>query len=195
MRDIEPMRYLIPLYVNGTLSDSQREEFERLLVDNPELKEEVEKWKKIGDAYRRVELELPVPSTRVYSKIVEKIKTTERKSFLERIMPSPSLSFAFIAAQFLIIIALLFYVAGDKAEFKTLSAPVNEGYDRINVVFREDASAAAIRQLLLKVNGKIVDGPFSSGLYVIEFSSRDQLGNALTAMKGSGLVVMAEKAY
>ncbi len=194
MKEVETSRAMIPLYVRGVLSGPQRKEFEKLLEGNPELREEVDQWKRIGDAYKKMESQLPLPSGGVYSQIAEKINAGQQKSFFDRILPSPAFSFALIAAQFLIIMALLIYVAGDRDGFKTLSAPAN-GSGRINVVFKQDVSEAAIRTLLVKVNGKIVDGPYSSGLYVIGLPSDNEVNKALTEINESGLVVMAERAY
>ena len=65
----------------------------------------------------------------------------------------------------------------------------------INVIFREQATESEIRELLLKINGRIVDGPTRSGLYIVGLKARQQGDSALETLRKSALVKMAEKAY
>jgi hypothetical protein len=66
---------------------------------------------------------------------------------------------------------------------------------KINVVFKEDASEAKIRNLLSQIGGKISDGPSLSGLYVIGIPSDKNLEEIITTLKKSKIIEMAEKAY
>lgn len=195
--EINSLCALAPLFVKGLLSDSERGRFERSLADTPELTAEVERWKKIDEGYKKLECELPSPSSGAYSKIAGRISMINRKSFFERFMPSPALSFAVIAIQFLIMTPLIVYVATFRAEYRTLSAPsaIQERPVRINVVFKREVTESAIRELLLKVDGKIVDGPFRSGLYVIGIGREDDLPGVLRTLRDSELVTVVEKAY
>ena len=83
-----------------------------------------------------------------------------------------------MTAQFLLILSLGFYIIQEKHEYKTMSAPsvTTEDSILINVVFQEQATESEIRELLLKINGRIVDGPNRSGLYIIGLKSRSGSG-------------------
>lgn len=202
-KDCESIKYLMPFYVKGTLSNSEREEFERALIDCPELNDELKRWQAISTVYTEIEEKLPQPSPLIYSKIAQKIKKKEKVSLSERLLASLErliprrLSFALIVVQLLIIITLGIYAINLKTEYKTLSAPstVNESMIRINVVFKENASEGEMRRLLTQINGKIIDGPFASGLYVIGITSNERVEDALDKLKKNNIVIMAERAY
>jgi hypothetical protein len=188
---------MIPLYVRGILSDSEGKEFQMALSECPDLKEEIERWKKINNAYQTIERTLPQPSDRVYSRITERITEKSRFSLLQRVIPSQRVSLALVAAQLLIIIALGVYVMNLKNEYRTLTAPsMTEGrLLRINIVFKENATEAEIRNLLLQMNARIVEGPCSSGLYIIGINSQEKFDDALNTLSKNKIVVMAERAY
>lgn len=196
-KDCDSVKYLIPLYVKGILTDSQKEEFENALRECPDLKNEIETWKEIDKSYKAIESKLPQAPSYIYPKIAAKIKESKQIGLFERFIPSRKFSLALAAAQLLIIIVLGVYVINLKTEYKTLSTPsiTEEKLIKINIVFRENASEAEIRNLLLQIDGRIIDGPYSSGLYVIGISSGEGLDDALTTLSKSRLVVMAEKAY
>jgi len=196
-KDCESVKHLIPLYVRGILSDSEEKEFQMALGECPHLREEIERWKRINNAYQTIEKTLPQPSNRVYSAIRERIKETKRLGLLQRLIPSQGVSLALVAAQLLIIIALGVYVINLKHEYRTLSAPsiTEETSKTIHVVFREDASEAEIRNLLLQMNARIIDGPCSSGLYIIRIPSQARLDDVLNTLRKNNIIVMAERAY
>ena len=120
-------------------------------------------------------------------------------SLLQRLIPSHGVSLALVAAQLLIIIVLGVYVINLKHEYRTLSAPsiteTEETSKTIHVVFKEDASEAEIRNLLLQMNARIIDGPCSSGLYIIRIPSQERLDDVLNTLRKNKIVVMAERAY
>lgn len=196
-KDCDSVKYLIPLYVKGILTDSQKEEFENALRGCPDLKNEIETWKEIDKSYKAIESKLPQAPNYIYPKIAAKIKESKQIGLFERFMPSRKFSLALAAAQLLIIIVLGVYVINLKTEYKTLSAPsiTEEKLIKINIVFRENALEAEIRNLLLQINGRIIDGPYSSGLYVIGITSEKGVEDVLNRLRENSIVVMAERAY
>lgn len=191
------MKELIPLYVKGLMPDSQREEFDRALLNCPGLREELELWMEIRKAYAAIEGKIPGPSASAYSKIASRIKKRERAGFFSWFARPLPYAPAFIAAQLLIIVGLLVSLAGMRGEFKTLSAPAvtAEPQIKINIVFRGDTSEAEIRSLLLEIDGKIVDGPYASGLYVIGIPNEKALESTLNTLTKKRIVTMAERRY
>ena len=202
-KDYEHIRSLIPLYVKGNLEDSERAAVEGAIDEYPELKREVEEWKKIQGAYRLIEERLPEPSADLHARIIDRIEREREgtlvqrfREWFSRLKPSPVLHLAVILAQLVIIIAGGVYIIREQAGYRTLSSEgvVQTDMIRINVVFKEHATEADIRSLLLDVKGKIVDGPYTSGLYIIGVPS-DGIEDALRKLKDSPIVVLAERSY
>ena len=202
-KDYEHIRSLIPLYVRGNLEDRERAAVEGAIDEYPELKREVEEWKKIQGAYRLMEERLPEPSADLRVRIIDGIESEREDSLVQRfrewfsrLTPSPVLPLAVILAQLVIIIAGGVYIIREQTGYRTLSREgvVQTEMIRINVVFEESATEADIRNLLLDVKGKIVDGPYTSGLYIIGVPS-DGIEVALRKLKDSPIVVLAERSY
>lgn len=70
---------------------------------------------------------------------------------------------------------------------------------RITVVFREDATEKAIRELLLEINGaKIISGPSSSRFYILGIAAppgadpQKLMNDAIARLRRSGVVQLAE---
>jgi anti-sigma factor RsiW len=185
------------LYVKGLLSDAQKAEVERAAEDHARIKDEIEYWKEILNAYRAIEDKIPQPSGAIYARISAGIREHEQPGLFGRFLASRKLSFAFIAAQFLIIIAMGIYIVQTRSEYRTLSEPPYEakGTIRINVVFKEGVAEVDIRRLLLKVHARIIDGPSASGRYVIAISSPEEADKSLSLLQDSMMVELAEGAY
>jgi anti-sigma factor RsiW len=195
--DLDSIKYLIPLYLKGGLSETQRAEVEKALQEFPGLKDEMKSWKEIAEAYRAIEEKLPQPPAEAYFQISQKISEMERPRWFAWFRLSPVASFALITAQLVIIIALGIYLMNLRMEYRTLSAPSwTAGMPaKMNVVFKENATEAEIRNLLSRVGGKIIDGPSLSGLYIIGIVSDKDWQNSLVTLKQSKIVEMAERTY
>lgn len=62
----------------------------------------------------------------------------------------------------------------------------------LRVTFRQDASEGAIRQLLLELNARVVDGPTQAGEYRLRVPSGDAAA-AITALQNSRLALGVER--
>lgn len=192
--ECDALRESIPLYVKGLLPEARRTEIEEATGRCPELRAEIAYWRTIECAFQEIERTIPEPSPRLYQTIMERV---QRPGLFSRFIPSPRVAFAFAVLQFLIIIMLGAYIVQQKAEYKTMSTPsvVSEYAVLINVVFRETATEAEIRELLLKTGGKIMDGPSRSGHYRIGYTSPEHAHAALGIFHNSRNVLLAEKTY
>jgi anti-sigma-K factor RskA len=195
--DCSSLKNTVPLYVKGLLQPAEKAEFERRLEDCPSLRDEVLRWTALRDAYKAVEEDLPGPSAEAYSRIQDRIQAGRHFSlggWLRRPLPYAPVM---IAAQLLIIIGLLFSLSRLTSEFKTLSASSvsSENTVRINIVFREDATEAEIRTLLLSVDANIVDGPHRSGLYVVAIPADGKTQEILDMLGKERIVTLAERHY
>ncbi len=99
--------------------------------------------------------------------------------------------------QFLVIIGLLLYIFNLKYEYKTLSTTEirAETPYGINVVFKENVKEKEIRELIRKIDGRIIDGPSKTGLYVIGIKDREQKDRVLDILRKSDIVLLAKPAY
>lgn len=188
---------LVPLYVKGLLTDAQRREFENAVSECPDLKNTIEEWKLLNDAYNALECRLPEPSRTLFPKIAEKIRESKSRSLFQRLIPSPSFSLAFMAVQFIVIITLGFYILQEKHEYRTLSAPpvTVSAPVKINIVFKENTTENQIRNLLIQIDGRIIDGPYSTGLYIVGIKSDADLGKTLNIIRENKIIAIAEKVY
>jgi anti-sigma-K factor RskA len=193
----ERIRELIPLYVRDGLEENVRNEVERAIEADPELQREVAEWRSIRAGYRELTGSLPGLSPGAFDRVRHKVEEKHDSKGLLRFFSSPRLAWGFAAAQFAVIIVMSLLLVQHRSEFRTLSAQVttNKGETRLNIVFREDATEAEIRRLLLSAGAKIVDGPSPSRCYVIAVADSKGVDKALAGFRASGIVILAEKCF
>ena len=222
----EEVALLLPWYLNGTLEPKEHREVESHLAVCSECRLEMEGLKMIQSAIVESNETISVPALELDS-VMDRIEAYEanyeakRKPSLgiswwrkiQELIPSislPSLSPVPVAAAALIIIqfAVIAGLVGKfyfekPSIFKVLSGPeeaIQSSGSRILVAFQEGASEKEIRETLLQIGGKIVDGPKAQGLYVVEISmapkSEKSLDKVLEELRAkTGVIKLAEPAY
>ncbi len=196
--EFESIRELIPLYVKGLLTEKQKAAVEKSSDEHPELRIEIDQWRRILRAYQAIEETIPQPSRALYARIASAIRDKEESGYFSRFFASRKLSLAFMAAQFLIIIALSVYIVQMRPDYRTLSAPpsvITAGAVKIHIVFKESASSGEIKNLLVRVGARITDGPGMSGMYVVEIPSTDDADKKLDVLRNSTIVEFVEKSF
>lgn len=207
---LEEFKSMIPVYLNGRLSQAETKAFEDALEKYPELKQELKEFSVIQQSYDTLAEKISVDSEAIFSRIRRNIQSEKQKQrtpsfgggeFLERVRErvgnlfhSPRLSWSVAAVQFAVIIALVVIVPKENI-FKTYTSTSVTGKSRvrINVVFNEDAREAQIRGLLQETGTIIVDGPFASGLYVLEITNDSHVDAVISELIKSEIVRLAEK--
>jgi anti-sigma factor RsiW len=211
--DAAALKEMIPLYINGRLSDSEMTAFEKALESDAALKQELSEFEEIAALYPDIEEEIPFPSSdRVFSRIMDNIDAQEKKAaisdapgmvfekladFIRTTFFSPRVAWAVAAVQLVLLVTLVGTMP-DEQEFKTLSSgqTTTATSERFNVVFREDAMEKDIRALLKKIDAGIVAGPLANGLYVIEARSSERPEEGVVnVLLNSKLVRLAEPNY
>ncbi len=198
-KKLEEIKSMLPLYSKKLLSKKDQDTIEAVLKQDQEMQKELNFWMMINKGYEKLKNEMPEPPKNIYSKIVANIENIEKENKQKFIFPNifklnPKISFALIMAEFLLIIGFIFYIFNLKYEYRTLS--VNEikadtSY-KINVVFKEDIREKEIRELLTKINARIIDGPSKSGLYVLGIKDEKNKDYALDFLRKSDVVFLAE---
>jgi hypothetical protein len=208
--DAEYWKSLVPLYVNGRLPEGERRDFEKALVREPGLNQELKDYEAIRRGYCLLEDHVPAPPSGLYNRIRERIMTegapafsaerTERGTglldFFRGLFAAPRLAWAVAGVQLIIIVALL-TVYPRTGKYETLSggSPAAVAGTRINVIFKTDSREREIRELLGRVGGTIVNGPSAEGLYTVTVRDAHNMEGVLEQLKNSGVVRFAEKAY
>ena len=192
---------LLPLYVNRTLPEGLRDEVRAHVQACPACRRDAETWEALARAVREQPADVPDPA-RAWARLRERIQRespavgkTAAPGPGQRLwrawQPLPPLAWGLVAAQFLLIVGLAVYIATSRPEegpWTPLAGPGMErpaGGARLEVVFRENASIAEIAELLESVEGQIVRGPSSQGVYVIAVSDR--------VAREKGLAAVAER--
>ena len=198
-------RELIPLYLNGRLSERERKEFEDCLHQYPELKREFREFSEIKEVYKGIEKEVSIPSHFLYQRILRKVESetvgsltflVKIKEFFRNSFSSPRVSWGVAAVQFAIILLLLVNLfRGDG--YITLTAEDNLKKERtgIHVVFNMESKEREIRTVLQKVGATIVAGPSPEGLYTIRLEKKGDVEKVLKFLRETEIVRFAERAY
>lgn len=210
--DAAALKEMIPLYINGRLSDGERAAFETALESDAALRQELSEFEEIAALYPGIEEEIPFPSSdRVFSRIMDNIDAHEKKAaspdgpwvlfekladFIRTTFFSPRVAWAVAAVQLVLLVTLVGTMP-DRQEFETLSSggAATETVLKINIVFEEDAMERDIRALLNQLDAGIVAGPMANGLYVIEITEAPSPDEVLKALLDSKLVRLAEPKY
>lgn len=205
----EEFKERIILYLNGRLSEKEREIFEETLKEDPERAREFREFLEIKEGYGGLEEGISIPSEALYERILKNIQpqimlslTPSRKGFFEKVedlskwvFHSPHFSWGIVAVQLALILFLLIAIPKENV-FKTftLTKPIPAEGVKINIVFNQEAKEKEIRELIHKIGGTIVSGPSLEGLYVIEIKEGKDIEKVLTHLKESGIINFVEKA-
>lgn len=202
---------MMPLYINGRLSESEKNDFESALRKHPELVPELMEFAEIKGGITDLKREAQTLSNDLYERILSNIGKKEKTEsprvtkpgfrdtiiwVLRRAFSTPQFSWSVVAVQLVIILALV-VIFPKSNNFKTLSEiPVAKGDSgMINVVFNEDAKEKNIRELLEQINGSIVSGPTPDGLYIIKIKNIDDVETVLNKLEDSSIIRLAVKRY
>lgn len=188
----EEASLLIPWYVTGTLDAAEHVLVERRLDQSAELRDELALLRDVKEAVDLPEESLPPPSGHRLDALLRRIDAheAERRSgtwealsaywdwLRDLMIPGPlpvrmvtALAAVAILAQSITLVALLVPTAGERDGYVTLSGPAETLGARHEVVLlalQGDAVESDIRALLAAVDGAIVDGPTTDGLYTVE---------------------------
>ena len=205
--DQDRLRDLIPLYLNGTLSEKERGEFEAGLDNHPEVQRELEEFSEIKGLYDSARHDIPQPSDIIYHRITKAIEADKRtaekadkghflegvRNFFEETFASPRVSWSVVAIQCALIMFLVVTLPRQD-QFTTLTSPPIETGKGIvlNIVFDPEAREVEIRNILHQFKAHIIYGPTPKGLYAVQFKSDSDIEVLLEDLKRKGAVKFAE---
>lgn len=202
---------LLPWYSNGTLEGEELSRLERHLEICSRCRAELEIEDQVATAVRNSE-ELVFSRQRGWADLEQRIVALDRSAASRR--PSTlaetwqaglarlSVGTRLALAAQMIVIAILgsLVVAGrtPRGQFETLATPAAQKVEAtasalLRVVFSQDAPESALRELVLQVGGRFVDGPSTFGVYTLGVP-RERAVEALEILRRSTLVAFAEPA-
>jgi len=153
---------LIPWYLNGTLSDTERAQVEAFLRDSPDAEPQLQMW-------RAVQLDSrlqPVTQPGVdfgWQRLRRDLKREQRRG------PNQFWRMA-VAASVLMVVGLQTAILM-RQDTGTRYAPMSGTAEipgdawRVQVRFAESAAVADINALLLRVDARVIGGPSALGIY------------------------------
>lgn len=167
---------LLPFYVNGTLSVEEKALVEKALDDDPSLKTEIEFLEKLRDQVKGQEVE--------YSPGEMGLKRLQKSIAAEQLQSDPIAlaqskitkeqnwgwrAVAVAACLLLMLQSVLTFTMTPGTDLTAAGGKTivqSSGY-LIKVTFAPSAQEESIRNLLLSLDARIVDGPSALGAYVI----------------------------
>ncbi|WP_455206120.1 hypothetical protein [Kaarinaea lacus] len=118
-----------------------------------------------------------------------------KESFLDLFM-SAKIAWGIVIAQFLLLIVLIVMPSTNGGNPVGADGKILSGENAINVVFADNATQQEIRELLVKFNAQIANGPTEIGLYTIYIKGdKNSATDAVEKLKKSNLILLAEPAF
>ena len=212
---------LLPWFVNGTLSASERLHIDQCLASCTACREELAQCRAVQGAVTAEPAPVWTPSPASFATLMTRLGPTTPAStpvrsraeasqpFLARLAAwwghTPSVMQWALVAQVVVLVGLSALYASERRPapqfYETLSsvpAPSPTLPFRMRVVFAEDLTEKDLRALLTKVGGRIVDGPSPIGVYAIEVGFRGEAGqdpqSVVAAMRAHPSVRLVEPA-
>ena len=206
----EKYKDLVPIYLNGRLSESERIEFEAALDKYPGLLDEIADFSGIMDAYTDIKNDIPEPAGNLFHRTCTNIKQQEKKErfetegririsdFIKSLLFSPGFPWVVVGIQAVIIVVVISAGFRSDKDFKTLTTvgPECANCFLVNVVFNDDALEKEIRGLLTNIGAEIVKGPDQDGLYIVRVKdSAHTREDVLLALKKSKIIRHVTERY
>ena len=165
---------LLPWYVNGSLDAEDREWVDRYLAQHPEARPELD-WTRSLSTRLRDGAPAVAPTMgleRTMERIRGKRPTLADRvgAFLDSLGMRPAAAFAglaIFAVQGGFILHLLDSAREDATEMRSLRAVASDDRPMLKLNFAPDAPEAAIRHLLVSVQGHLAGGPGQLGDYYV----------------------------
>lgn len=201
---IQQLREMIPLYLNGSLSEQQTRDFLQEISKHPELEHELAEFSDINDAFES----MPMPDDANFDALFEKIDTTavkapssaptKKENYIDNLkqwLVNPFVSWGVALAQFMLVALILFNAAPEKTDirYQSLSHTEQGSKDSISIVFTKTATVGQINTLLLELRLDIVSGPTRGKVFLIRAQDSSDVAKLLDRLRQEKIVRFAEK--
>ncbi|HEU4780227.1 MAG TPA: hypothetical protein VFS58_10135 [Steroidobacteraceae bacterium] len=156
------MNSLIPWYLNGTLSETERAQVESLLRDSPDAESELQLWRAVQQDARTQSISQPGVDFG-WQRLRRDLKREQRRGSQQTWRLAAAASVLMIVG--LQTAILMRQDSGTRYEplSGTLAIPANAW--RVQVRFAESAAMTDINALLLRLDARVIGGPSALGIY------------------------------
>lgn len=205
----EQLRDMIPLYLNGSLSEPETEEFLQAMQKHPELAQELSEFSAINDTFNA----MPMPDDDKFDALFEKISARHSLSaqqavhsasaplaqgfvdYLKQWFTNPFLSWGVALAQFAILAVVIFSlpVAKQDQRYQTLSDSGHVQASTMNIVFNPTATLEQTNNLLHQYRLEIISGPSTANVFVIKVGNAAEMDQLIGQLRQHELVRFVEK--
>lgn len=204
----------IPLYINGSLAANEKNIFEQNLKKNSSLKHEYMEFYEIDSLFDVLEEVNELQFEQLFKEIQNTIKPQTRAKkitpdklmesriavFLKNIYAMPQLGWGMAMILFTLLIVSSLFSALTKptpAYIQTNTKQTTSiDYKSVNVVFADNATQKQIRNLLVRLNAKITNGPTATGMYTLFVpGSKNKTRSVIMTLKKSKFILLAEPAF
>jgi len=190
---------ILPWYVNGTLSNEERQSVEHHLARCAVCREETALLQQIADALHAVS---PTPSNDLYARTVARVQPQGWRRFVpslrQLVIPVPVYARVALVAQLVVIVALA-AVLVPRDVLPTLSEGPRHPSPgvQVQVIFSTGATAGEIQTVLTSLKARVVDGPTPLGVYSVVIpvgsgASVSTTDDALRKLRASPLIKFAD---
>ncbi len=203
-----PTAILLPFYLNGTLSDQERQTVDLHLAECNTCQQELDEMRSLQTHVNAYFSSLPQPPADIFNKVKTQILAesepekahppivhapttntlgTRIQDFLQSIFTTqwaPALAMSLILGQ----AGLLFWIIttsptsplgtegpgyGPVIERAIPQVPLPEIKLKLRIAFEDQTPEHTIRTIIHSLKGRIVDGPTSDGIYIVEVPEDD----------------------
>ncbi len=199
---------LLPFYVNGSLSDTDRAWVDSYLREHTTAAAEV-RWAQslqtrlrddvpavssevgLERALRRIRSEGPAPQ--LARRAAAPSRLERLRDWLSALVPQPMLRPAFagalavVALQTLVIVQMATDTDDESSQIRAIPGSVVDTGPYLKVSFKGEAREADIRMLLVEVHGSLAAGPGQLGDYYVHIPAQ-QLATGTDKVKASAIV-------
>jgi anti-sigma factor RsiW len=183
-------QHLLPWYVTGALDGQELAQVEQHLSQCAECREDAEIEKALAHQVRSLPCDVERGWATLKARIDGAPAARRKASLFNRRIPIGWAVAAQAAILAIVVPIMTFAPIRGALTYRTLgSAPVAAG--NLIVVFRPDAPEAAMRAILTQNQARIVDGPTSTGGYVLHVDP-ERHATVLARLKSEPNVSLAE---
>ncbi len=162
----EDIELLMPFYVNGTLSDGEKQQVEAALETDQALQDEKAFLQRLQAEVKSIPDAANSPGEFGLKRLQNSLKAQKRVQSV-----TPKWRLAAIAASFLLVVQTTTMVMLTPEPDSYRQAGGEQTAQLILVTFQPDATEAQIRELLLSQQLRIVEGPSALGIYTLSAGS------------------------
>lgn len=165
---------LLPWYVNGTLSESEREQLEHEMAKNPELQQEMLWLQQLQNALKQQDAPAP-PGELGWMRLRKEIRQDKSANWRRFGIGAAT------AATILFSVQLGMMMNKPDPAIEVMSGSMStqalEHHWQLQIAFKADTTAEQIQTLLYEINARIIDGPSAVGLYRVAIPESPQFAD------------------